>query len=192
LESSKTKWNKKYVESAAGADLTVPEWLGRHIPLFPRGRALDLACGSGRVAIALAREGWKVTAIDISEVGISQAMQFARQQQVEVSWIVADLGQFFLPIHSFDVITVFDYLDRDWLSNQIVQALRPGGMLIYETFTAGQLAQPGNHLRNPAYLLQPGELLAMFSGLRVRSYREVILQDRAVASFVAEKEVVSG
>jgi hypothetical protein len=60
-------------------------------------------------------------------------------------------------------------------------------MLVFETFTLGQLQVPGNHMHNSDYLLRPGELLTMFPGLRVRAYRDVILPNRAVASLAAEK-----
>jgi 2-polyprenyl-3-methyl-5-hydroxy-6-metoxy-1,4-benzoquinol methylase len=161
-----------------------------HLNRLPAGRALDLATGLGRCAVKLARTGWNVTAVDISEVGIRIARRHADRLGAHVDWIVADLEHFLLPSRHFDVVTVFNYLDRTRLPGQIVRTLRPGGMLLFETFTLNQLQVPGNHLTNPDHMLRPGELLSMFPGLRVRAYRDVIEADRAVASLLAQK--VSG
>lgn len=154
---------------------------------LPQVRALDLATGLGSSAIELARRGWTVTAIDISEVGVGIASEFAARLGVHVDWIIADLDQFHLPPERFEVITVFNYLARTKLPDEIVRSLRPGGMLLFETYTLDQLKVPGNHLKNADYLLRPGELLMMFPGLRVRAYRDINLADRAVASLAAEK-----
>jgi 2-polyprenyl-3-methyl-5-hydroxy-6-metoxy-1,4-benzoquinol methylase len=161
-----------------------------HLNRLPAGQALDLATGLGRCAVELARTGWNVTAVDISEVGIRIARRHADRLGAHVDWIVADLEHFLLPSRHFDVVTVFNYLDRTRLPGQIVRTLRPGGMLLFETFTLNQLQVPGNHLTNPDHMLRPGELLSMFPGLRVRAYRDVIEADRAVASLLAQK--VSG
>lgn len=158
-----------------------------HLNWLPRGRAVDLATGTGSSAIELARRGWTVTAIDISEVGIGIAAKPAKRLGIHIDWIIADLDDFRLPPEQFDVITVFNYLDRDELPGNIVRSLPPGGMLLFETYTLGQLQVPGNHLKNPDFLLRPGELLMMFPGLRVRAYRDISQADRAVASLVAEK-----
>jgi SAM-dependent methyltransferase len=184
------RWNAKYAKWAAGTDLSPNQWLIEHIDLLPKGRALDLATGTGHSAIELARRGWQVTAIDVSPAGLRLAQQAAERLGVSVSWIAADLDVYPLPSDHFDVITVFHYLDRDRLPHEIVRALRPGGMLVYETYTLEELRLPNAHLTNPAHALRPGELLSLFSALRARRYRDVVLTDRAVASLVAEK--VSG
>jgi 2-polyprenyl-3-methyl-5-hydroxy-6-metoxy-1,4-benzoquinol methylase len=132
-----------------------------------------------------------VTAIDISEVGISVAAKAARRMGVRVDWVIADLDRYCVPPDRFDVITVFNYLDRAKLPAEIERSLRRGGMLVFETFTLDQLNVPGNHMTNPDFLLRPGDLVTMFSGLRVRAYRDTIQSNRAVASLVAEKVHVS-
>jgi SAM-dependent methyltransferase len=181
------KWDERYGRSAEPARLDPPEWLTAHLAELPRGRALDLATGVGHAAIELARRGWDVVAVDVSPVAIELAVNAARRAGVRVHWVVADLDTYPLPSEHFDLVTVFQYLDRVALPAGIIRALAPGGVLVYETFTVDQLKLPGNHLRNPAHALDHAELLRMFSTLRVRHYREVTLGDRAVASLVAEK-----
>jgi SAM-dependent methyltransferase len=179
------KWNSKYTARTA-EPASPPEWFTRHLSFLRRGSALDLATGRGATAIELATHGWQVTAVDISDVAIASAAKAARGRGVHVDWILADLDTFPLPADRFDVITAFYYLDRH-LPAQLVAALRPGGTLVYETFTVNQLRIPGNHLTNPEHMLQSGELLSMFQSLRVRAYREINLSDRAIAGLVAEK-----
>ena len=186
-ENDRRRWDKKYAKRSVSDELAANDWLLQHIDSLPPGRALDLATGLGHSAIVLARSGWDVTAIDISMEGLQRAVALAARLETQVSWIAADLDSYPLPHARFDLITMFHYLARDVLPAQIVDALRPGGVLVYETFTLDQLHVPGNHLTNPNFLLRPGELLTMFAGLRTRHHRDVILPDRAVASLVAEK-----
>jgi 2-polyprenyl-3-methyl-5-hydroxy-6-metoxy-1,4-benzoquinol methylase len=161
--------------------------LTSHLNRLPHGDALDLATGLGGSAIELARRGWNVAAIDISEVGVRIAAESAKRSGVRIDWIIANLAEFQLPCERFDVVTVFNYLDRRRLPGEIVRSLRLGGILLFETYTLSQLQVPSNHIRNPDYLLRPGELLLMFPGLRVRAYRDITHGDRAIASLLAEK-----
>jgi tellurite methyltransferase len=187
-ESDREKWNRKHAANAQDCP-PPPDWLARHFALLPCGTALDVATGRGAVAIELARLGWQVTAVDISDVAIRLAADAARVKGLDIRWITADLDAFDLPPSRFDLITVFYFLDRFRLPKQVIAALRPGGALLYETFTVDQLRIPSNHLKNPAHMLRPAELLDLFRPLRVRAYRETAMPDRAVASLLAEKKI---
>ena len=190
FSQARRKWDEKHSGKSPFVAPAPPAWLSPHLNRLPRGRALDLATGTGQCAIELARRGCSVTAIDISEVGIGIAAKSADRLGVRIDWIIADLDDFRLPPERFDLITVFNYLDREKLPSEIVRSLRRGGMLLFETYTLRQLQLPGNQMKNADYLLRPGELLMMFPSLRVRAYRDIIQPDRAVASLLAEK--VSG
>lgn len=185
--TDRQRWDAKYAGKSAATELTPIDWLLQHIDALPRGRALDLATGLGHCAIELARRGWDVTAIDVSPVGLRLAAATADGCGIRVDWVAADLDVYPLPRELFDLVTCFYYLDRHELPARIVQSLRPGGMLVFETYTLDQLHVPGNHLTNPDHMLRPGELLTMFSSLRVRHYRDVVRPSHAVASLVAEK-----
>ena len=180
------RWDEKYLAQAVPLQLLPNRWLLDHVAMLPRGRALDLATGLGHSAIELARRGWDVTALDISLEGLERARRLAEQHGAQVQWVLGDLDHPPLPSRVFDLVTLFYFLDRDKLPSRIARSLRPGGLLFVETYTLDQLRIPGNHLRNPHYLLRPGELLALFDRLHVLDYREVTLEDRAVASIVAE------
>src|SRR2546428_12852236 len=85
---------------------------------------------------------------------------------------------------AFDVILCFYYRDQN-IYGQIRQALRPGGLLIYETYTLDQLRSAAGP-RNPAHLLEPAELLRAFGDWDVILYRETF-RERGLASIVARK-----
>ncbi len=157
----------------------------RFAPCLPSpGRALDLACGAGRHSLHLATLGFRVVAIDRSAPALEEGRELARHRGLRVDWLRADLERFTLPARAFDLIVCFYYRDPA-LYAPLVAALRPGGVVVYETFTRAQLAF-GSGPRNPAHLLEPGELLKVFGGLDVIYYRETSA-GRAVASIVARK-----
>ena len=154
--------------------------------LLPKnGTALDLACGGGRNAVFLASQGLEMTGIDWSQKSLEQARELARAARIRVKWMQRDLESSSLPPDRFDVITCFYYRDPR-LYPQIISALRPGGLLFYETFTREQLRFPTGP-RNPAHLLVPGELLRAFGELEVLFYRETS-HEKGLAGVVARKQ----
>jgi SAM-dependent methyltransferase len=162
-------------------------WLLQNTDLLRAGmRVLDIASGRGRHALPLARAGLEVTAIDrdakalddlartAAEAGaavVTRALDLERQDGV-------DLGQ-----AAFDVVLVFNYLHRP-LFPSILRALAPGGLLFYETFLTGQAAL--GHPKNPAFLLEPGELIRRVAPLTVRRHREGAFDGKRVSSVVAQ------
>ena len=130
------------------------------------GRALDLACGTGRHAIFLAERGWRVIAVDASSVGIEIAKALARVREVEVDWRVADLerGEFEIERDAYDLVCVFYYLQRD-LFPQIRAGVRAGGIVVAAIHMVDD--SPNAKPMNPDFLLQPGELRAEFSGWEI-------------------------
>ncbi len=140
-------------------------WVTRFAPLLPPGaRVLDLACGSGRHLRWLAAQGFVVTGVDRDEAALAPLRALA-----EI--IVADIeaGPWPLAGRFFDGIVVTNYLWRPLLP-LIQQALAPGAVLIYETFADGQ--QTVGKPSRPDFLLQNGELLRAFAGLRVVAYED--------------------
>ena len=183
-EEDKARWNKKYdtEKYIAGRD-PIP-FLQIHTDLLPKGKALDLAIGEGRNGVYLATQGFQVTGVDISEVGLKKAQALAAEKGVTLATIVADLEQYDIPPNTFDVIICAYYLQRD-LFPKIAAALKPGGVAVLETYTVDNLQYRPNF--NRAYLLEPNELLTMLPGLRVLRYQEVDTGQAAFASILAQK-----
>ncbi len=134
-------------------------WVARWLPAAPMGGALlDLAAGAGRHTRLARERGWRVTAVDIDTRGLAA---FAADAAVEI--VAADLegGPWPLGGRSFGAIVATNYLHRP-LFPRLLEALNPGGWLIYETFGAGNEAfgKPSN----PDFLLREGELLALVAG----------------------------
>lgn len=143
-------------------------WVQRWAPLIrPGGTVLDVACGSGRHLRWLAARGHAVTGVDRDALALAPLQPLGRL-------IVADIegGPWPLPGETFDAVVVTNYLWRPLLPT-LLQALAPGGVLIYETFTEGQ-AGIGKPSR-PDFLLRPGELLAVAQDLRIVAYEDGFL-----------------
>jgi len=141
-------------------------WIVRHAHLLrPGGNVLDVACGGGRHVRWLQQRGYALFAVDRNAEALAALRDIAQVQ-------VADLesGSWPYARQTFDAVIVTNYLWRPLLP-QIVQALAPGGVLLYETFALGQasLGKPSN----PAFLLRPGELLdAVRPALRVLAFED--------------------
>jgi len=191
------RWNQKYSESSGRGTWMVPDpfllqaFSKQILPLFPQaGSALDLAGGAGRHAIWLAKQGWKVTLIDISETGVEQARQNAGPLASHIDFVIDDLTRFQASQtqfeQRFEVVMSFFYLERKIFS-EMVKTLRPGGLLVYKTLTLAP-EKLASGPKNPAHLLKPGELLQLADGLRVLHYREEVAE-KATAELVARKEI---
>lgn len=149
-------------------------------------RALDVACGRGRHAFWLAAAGFTIDAIDRDEESIAFVNSEARRLGVPVTGDVRDIEA---PSASFghdtyDVVVVVHYLHRP-LFPALVSALRPDGLLFYETFTVDQ-ARRGKP-SNPDYLLLHGELERLVAPLEVLRSRDGEFEERLVAGVVAFK-----
>ncbi len=163
-----TKWDQRYqaAERPNAAALVLQQ--NRHL-LPPGGTALELACGLGGNALLLAEQGLHTSAWDLSATALDKLKVFARERQLLINTRLADLEREAPTVNQYDVICVTAYLQRP-LCPRICAALKPGGLLFYQTFTAAKVHNGGP--TNPAFLLLPGELLRLFEALEPLAYRE--------------------
>ena len=145
-------------------------------------RALDVAMGSGRHAVAMAQTGFRTFGVDVKLTAVREAMAAAARAGVHVDGWCADLTRHPLPRGRFDLVVVCRYLQRDLFEN-LRAAVVPGGVVIYETFTTAQRAL-GRPPVSADHLLEPGELRHRFDDFDVLFYEEVLAPD-AVARLVA-------
>jgi tellurite methyltransferase len=189
-DTERTAWDRRYREgshqSLTPDPLLVSAYEEFIAPVFTQpGRCLDLAGGVGRHAIFLAERSWDVTLIEISPAGLDIAKHEIGKRGLHVSVEQADLTQVPLPVAGFDLVLNFFYLERT-LFSQIAKALKPGGLLIFKTYTREQLRLGGGP-SHPMHLLESNELLRAFAALRILHYHES-MKDKAVAELVAQKE----
>ena len=186
-EQDKMFWDKKYETEAYIFGKEPVGFLRDHIDLLPRGKALDIAMGEGRNAVFLAKNGFDVDGCDISEIAVKKALDLAKENNVKIHTFVADLETYKLPQNTYDVIACFYYLQRD-LVPQMKEALKPGGMIIYETYTIENRERGFEGPKNKDYLLKPNELLDLFKDFKIIYYRELVLNNKkAIASLIAKK-----
>jgi SAM-dependent methyltransferase len=157
-------------------------WVRRFVTLIRRGgHVLDLAAGGGRHTKLLLDVGFRVTAVDRD---VTALQQLASNVGCDVRALDLETGAPWPLGGGYDGIVVTNYLHRPLLA-PLAAALAPGGVVIYETFTAGNelLGRP----RNPDFLLQPGELLRAFQGLTIVAFEqgEVSLPRPAVIQRIA-------
>jgi SAM-dependent methyltransferase len=146
-------------------DLPPSEWVTRWASLVERGPVLDVASGSGRHAAFFAKRGLEVVAVDREAQSIP-GVRFVQADLEDGSpWPFA--GQ------RFGAVVVTNYLHRP-LFRAIEASLDDGGVLIYETFMAGneRFGKPSN----PAFLLRPGELLEAFPRLTVVAFEQGVVE----------------
>lgn len=153
---------------------------------------LDLACGAGRDLIYLAQHGWRMTGVDWSEDSIARVQQLALSQDLTITTLLRDLETDTQPLpefkpESFGLICVARYLHRP-LFPLIRELLKPGGVIIYQTFMQGCENTAIGRPRNPKFLLAPNELAEQFQGFELLLDELELLEDgRPVSAFVARK-----
>jgi len=192
LDERRLLWEARYAQMSA-VSRRPARVLRRTAFLLPStGEALDLACGLGGNALFLARRGLDVSAWDYSSTAIGDLAAVARQADLPIRAEVRDVVAEPPAPQSFDVICVSYFLQRE-LAPALSAALRPGGLIFYQTFVREAPGSQGP--RNPAYRLAPNELLGLFPELRVLEYREygrvgqLEWGERDSASLVAQKVV---
>jgi SAM-dependent methyltransferase len=184
-------WNQRYAEPHFTQQSA--RVLSENLHLLPaHGKALDLACGLGANAVLLGQRGLETWAWDISPVAIARLDEAAQQANLTVHTEVRNVIVQPPEPDSFDVIVVSRFLERS-LAPSLQAALRPAGVLFYQTFTKLRVTAEGGP-RNPHFLLADNELLHLFAGLKVRVYREEGLLGelgvgfRNEAMLIAQKE----
>ena len=173
-----------------GAEISpfVTAWLPRVVAGLngrpgPR-RALDLAMGEGRHAIPLAEAGFVTYGVDVAVDRLQNARRMLLGRRLDVKQWAADLDTYPLPAEHFDLLFCTRFLLRArW--DDLKRSVRPGGFVMYETFTTGQIAR-GFGPSSPDHLLHPGELEGAFDDWTIL-HSEEVEAPAAMARLVARK-----
>ncbi len=187
-ESDRERWDRKYAAGEGPVHFRPNALLVEHRALLKRGRALDAACGFGGSALYLAEVGYEVDAVDASGVGLAHARAEAQRRGVQVHFVQADLDQWPMPPGHYDLITVFFYLNRDFIA-RAAKSLRRGGLLFEANRNLRFLEERPGFSRD--YLLQMGELrrLALDAGLEILHYADGTPDEAHLTQLVARRPV---
>jgi SAM-dependent methyltransferase len=194
-EEQRARWDFKYEEGLPSLTEPDPFFLSAHesfvVPSFPKaGVALDLAGGLGRHSLWLAKRGWQVTVVDLSDVAIQKLSRSALELNDKLELLVQDASQYNFQSARFDLVVLFYHLDRN-LFPKIVSALKPGGLLISKMSLRWNASE--NSVERPTAVctdsrpLHRDELPSLVPELHVLYHLERPVRDRGVVEFVGKK-----
>ena len=136
-------WDERYNTEEYAYGTQPNEFLEENFQHIPKGKVLSLAEGEGRNAVFLARQGYSVTAVDGSIVGLNKARKLAAENGVAVEFIHADLADFDLGENVWDgIISIFFPLPsllRKQLYKKVEAGLKQNGVFLIEAYTPAQL-----------------------------------------------------
>jgi SAM-dependent methyltransferase len=168
-------WDERYAASELVWSRGPNQLVAAECADLPPGRAVDLACGEGRNAIWLASRGWHVTAVDFSRVALDKGRWLAGDPTDEptgdrsIDWVCADATQWRGEGYDLAVVAYFQVPagDRRTAVRNVVEALRPGGTLLWVGHDSTNLAEGTGGPQDPAVLMTAEDLLADLEGIAV-------------------------
>ena len=184
MQEDKQRWNEKYLVAPMPQETS--DILKDNIHLANKGRALDIACGTGRNTHFLADKGFIVDAVDFSDYALEKIRDDEKIHKID-----ADLDAYIFEEDAYELILKVNYLDRKMFPG-IINGLKKGGIFIYETFVKTPTGEDYHNPTNPDFHLDRDELPKAFGELEILSYEEkdaINLRGEKVrvASFVGKK-----
>ena len=170
-------WDERYAAAELIWTAEPNRFLVAEVNGLAPGRALDLACGEGRNAVWLATQGWEVTGVDFSRIGLDKAHHLAQQHQVAVEWMRADVTTYQPPPSRFDLVAIlYLQLPAEPLAAALgnaVRALAPGGTLLLVGHDTTNLARGYGGPKDPAVLYSPDDIVMNLDGLVIERAERV-------------------
>lgn len=175
-------WDERYSSEAYAYGKAPNTFLAERFGAIPKGGVLSLAEGEGRNAVFLAKQGYSVTAVDASQVGLNKAKKLAEENGVEIKLVHADLADFDIGAGKWDgIVAIFCALPsaiRKPVYRKAIAGLKPNGVFFAEAYTPDQLKHGTGGGTSPDMLLTRELLAAELEGLRfvhlVELEREVV------------------
>jgi SAM-dependent methyltransferase len=170
-------WDERYSAEEYAYGTTPNGFLVEKVNCIPKGKILSLAEGEGRNAVFLAKQGYSVTAVDASLVGLNKARKLAEENDVVVEFIHADLADYDLGENKWDgIVSIFCPLPsslRKYLYKKVIVALKENGVFLLEAYTPDQLKH-GTGGGNSVDVMQSEESLRLeLAGLRFKHLTEL-------------------
>ncbi|MFO7603752.1 MAG: class I SAM-dependent methyltransferase [Gammaproteobacteria bacterium] len=173
-------WDARYGEDGFAYGTAPNDFLVEAIAQVPKGRVLCLCEGEGRNAVYLAEQGYSVTAVDASAVGMAKAQRLAAERGVSIETIVADLADFVIPQNHFDaVVSIFCHVPKDLrerVHEQVIHGLKQQGVLILEAYFPKQLELGTGGPPNAELMMDLDSLKIELQGLELLHAEEKVRQ----------------
>jgi len=170
-------WDERYADEEYVYGTEPNEFLKNQTSKLPKGKILSLCEGEGRNAVYLAKQGFEVTGVDSSSVGLAKARKLAEREGVSITTELADMGDFRIEPDTWDgVVSIFCHIPpamRNELHRQIVAGLKPGGVLILEAYTPEQLALGTGGPQIAALTMTAESLKSELDGLDIELIQEL-------------------
>jgi len=187
-------WDERYAANDQAFVRGPNPFVEAELSAVPPGRALELAAGEGRHAVWLASAGWKVVAVDLSEVGLRRAQARARAEGHAVDFVLADVHTLRLPPGRFDLILATFFhprpAERVSLYPAMARALAPGGTLLLVSYDLANLTMGTGGPKDPDFLLNPPVLAAELDALGLTVVRAESVPLRTTDADGQEVDVV--
>ncbi len=194
MESDRIKWNQRFESEESYLGQKASPFLAREIDaimgMAPGKRAVDIACGEGRNSVFLARHGFTVTALDISDVGLEKGKRRAEREGVAIDFLRVDLDEYRFT-DTYDLIINFNFLLRDLIPRSVA-ALAAGGLLVVDTIMESPQLLAAH--RNPDFFLGRGELRQICENLpgEILIYEELPDDEMPTARVLFRKDRTPG
>lgn len=177
LEKGQYMWDERYSEQGYAYGTEANEFLASVAEEIPPGKVLCLGAGEGRNAVFLAEQGFDVTAVDLSSVGLHKAELLAAEHEVQINTICANLKDFTIEPNTWSgIISIFCHLPsklRKQIHKQCVEGLAPDGVFLLEGYTPNQLNYNTGGPEKKELLMNLDELEEELSGLSFKIGQEV-------------------
>jgi SAM-dependent methyltransferase len=172
-------WDERYSGTEFVYGTEPNDFLAQAAKQLPKGgRVLCLAEGEGRNAVWLAKQGFQVTGIDASAVGLAKAERLAQEQGVTIETVHANLADADLGDAFWDgIVSIFCHLPPDLrrqVHRHVVRALKPGGVFLLEAYTPKQLEYGTGGPPSAEMMMDLVNLSEELSGLRIEHGVEVV------------------
>lgn len=172
-------WNERYAEKEFAYGKEPNQFLKEYVHLLPLGKILFVAEGEGRNAVFVAQNGFEVVAFDYSESAKSKALTLAKEQNVQIDYIVSDVMDVSFEPESFDAIVFifahFPAVIRKQAHQKLVSFLKPGGKIIFEAFEKNQLQFTSGGPKELAMLFSEDEVKNEFLSINFNFLETVII-----------------
>ena len=171
-------WDDRYATPEFVYGIQPNDFLQANVSKLPKGDVLCLAEGEGRNAVFLAKQGYAVTAVDSSKVGLDKAQQLAKQNDVKIKTEVVDLANYEFGIDKWDaIVSIFAHLPppiRRLVHKKSVAALKPNGVFLLEAYSPEQLNYKTGGPPVVELLMSANDLTQELTGLELSLCQEII------------------